>query len=152
MALNPSFSLNFTVRDRSGEAARFTWSTAAPIDQETLPTTISDWENSFAAICDGVLTNRNVVVAKKLSNTAYSADGQREEKWLVTYQDNVTLAVYQTELPCRKNSVKPPVNNDDVDLTVAPWVVFKTKTEAAFVSPDGNAITILKVTLVGRNN
>lgn len=151
MARNPNYSYNFSMIDRSGESARFTINTPDLGAIDVIPTLVTDFQTALTAVADGLVTNISTVGARKITNAAFSTDGQREEKWLLTYQDNTTFALYQTEIPCRKASVKPPQGTDDVDLAVAPWPAFKTAFEALATSPDGNGVTLLKVTLIGRN-
>lgn len=157
MARNPDTTATFTYVDRSGEGARISVSPSdALLEDITKPnvpvgSVAANFLAALASIADGQIVRRSVTTTVKLSNAAYAAEGQREERWLVVYQDNVTFALYSFEIPCRKASVKPPANQDEVDLTVAPWVNFKTATEAAVVSPDGNPITVLMVKLIGRN-
>lgn len=151
MARNPQQSINFSGVDRSGENFRFGGYVDVLIDMNDLPAIVTDFNTSLGLVADGAYTSIGETSIVKLSNQKYSTDGQREERWLCSYQDNISLQIFQMEIPCRKASVKPPVNLDTVDLTVAPWVDFKTRFQALFVSPDGEAITLLEVRLVGRN-
>lgn len=157
MARNPDETVSLTMVDRSGEGARIQIAPSAALKQDitsvTLPaeSVAAEFINAINSVADGLIVRRSLTTSVKLTNAAAAAEGQREERWLVVYEDNVTKALYSFEIPCRKSTVKPPQGRDDVDLTVDPWIQFKTKVQAAVVSPDGNAITILAVRLIGRN-
>lgn len=152
MARNPGYQYTVSMVDRSGERASFSLGAgAAAMDLATIPTELANLFTAIDTVCDGQRISVNAVVSKRLSTNFTAGDGQREEKWLASYHDSTTLASYQIELPCRKASVKPPVGQDFVDLTASPWSGFKTAFEAAVFSPDGNAVVLDRVTLIGRN-
>jgi len=121
MARNPTYGYNVSMVDRSGERATFTIPAAAgALDLDTIPTEIATFLNTAVdSVCDGERVNISAIVSKKISNDDHASVGNREEKWLCSYSDNVTLAIYQTELPCRKASVTPPIMTDDVNLSIA---------------------------------
>lgn len=77
---------------------------------------------------------------------------QRETKWLVRYQDNVTMDVYRTEIPCANLSLLGG-HSEFLDITTAlsPGLVFKNAFEAQVVSEDGNPITVLDIQAIGRD-
>lgn len=152
MAVNPSYASNFSIVDRSGEISGFTVNLAAPFDAVTPGTPHTDFVAAVAGVTDGVLLRVNGLASLKVSNVATAPAGQREDKWLCTYQDNVTLALYALELPCRKSALTTVAGTDTVDLGVAPWIAFKTAFETYVKSPDQNATTLLEVRLVGRNS
>lgn len=157
MARNPDVTVSLTYVDRSGEGARVQFAPSDALAEDI--TKVNLPANSVAAnliaalqsVSDGAIVRRSMTTSVKLANTAAANEGQREERWLVVYQDNTTMALYSFEVPCRKANIKPPLGQDNVDLTVAPWTTFKSAVEAAVVSPDGNAITVLAVRLIGRN-
>lgn len=157
MARNPEANFSISLVDRSGEMSRVTF---APSDAfladalDTNPNPTSPAGVFFAAlstVIDGAVLRRSYTQTLRVQNLAFASAGQREERWLVVYEDAVTKALYSFELPCRKSSLQPPVNQDEVDLSVAPWSAFKSAAEAAIVSPDGNAIVIRAIKLIGRN-
>lgn len=157
MARNPDVTVTLTYVDRSGEGARVQVAPSAAllddITKVTLPpsTVAANFVDALQSVSDGMIVRRAATTSVKLSNALSATEGQREERWLVVYQDNVTFSLYSFEIPCRKSSIKPPRNQDEVDLSVAPWPTFKAAVEAAVVSPDGNPITVLMVKLIGRN-
>jgi len=77
-------------------------------------------------------------------------NAQRERKWLVRYTDNVTGVLYRNELPTADLSLLS--GNSDM-ITVFPAGVlldFKNAFQAAVVSPDGNAVTLVSLEHVGK--
>lgn len=151
MARNPQYGINVTMVDRSAEKASFTINTADLTAVDPIPAAVTTFFTQLANVCDGLVVGFNAFGSRKANNSRNSIAGQREDRWLITYQDDVTLALYQTELPCRKNTVVPPEGTDDVVITAAPWADFVTAYEALMRSPDGNAVTVIKITLMGRN-
>lgn len=153
---NPETNFTMTVVDRSGEISRFSFTPSADFLSAdplggTPGATAANLYSAVASLIDGVTIRRSLNTTRKISNSPYASAGQREEKWLVVFQDNVSLDLYTLELPCRKPSLQPPVNSDEVDLTAAPFSTFKAAFEAAALSPDGNAVTVLSIRLIGRN-
>lgn len=157
MAVNPAHSINFSMVDRSGEPTGFSVNLDAPFDtvDTSTNTGYADFLTALGTISDGIILRLNASSSRKLSNAAYAGAGQREEKWLCTYSDVTTLAIYALEIPCRKQSgtgILPPVGQDAVDLSASVWALFKTAFEAFVKSPDQNDVNLLEVRLVGRNN
>lgn len=152
MAINPRNTFSSTRVDRSGE--RSSWSVGiadTEVDISTPSAELQALLTSVEAVCEGVQVSQSLSHINKLTNVDFATTGQREHKWLVVYEDDVTLGVYKTELPCRDVAIQPPTGNDKVDLTVAPWVAFKAAWEAAVLTPDGNGNNLLYVELVGRS-
>lgn len=152
MALDPSYTLTMSYKDRSGESTSWSVPTdathAAAGDGDTDFTAL---ETATNALIDGVLVRENWTQTHRTGNLKHSAAGQREQKYLVTYEDIVTLVPYSFELPCRKVSIDPPVNTDEYDISVSPFAAYKTALEAYAVSPDGNGIRLISVRLIGKN-
>jgi len=151
MPRNPQVTYGFSMQDQSAETGRVQVYTAVPEDLVGgLSTAMSDFMLAVNDVTLGTVTKEQSGEVNKLSNVRIGA-GNREDKMLVSYQDNVTLALYDFELPTRDNTLAVVAGTDYYNLAIAPWANFKTKTEAALVSPDGNAITVVSVKLVGRN-
>lgn len=151
MARNPNYYLTLSFIDRSGESARTQFSVADLLAVDPVPASVTTLLNAIVGIADGVIVNWQSSAVFKQGNTSAAAAGQREERWLVVYEDTVTRAIYTNEIPCRKSSVLPPLETDRVDLTTGVWPAFVTAFEAIVRSPDGNAVNILRVQLTGRN-
>lgn len=75
---------------------------------------------------------------------------QRETKWLVSYQDDVTGKKSTRELPGADLALL--VSNEQVmEIASGAGQTLVTALEAEIISDEGNAITVLKITHVGRN-
>lgn len=151
MARNPNYYLTVSFIDRSGESARTQLSVADLLAVDPVPASVTALLNAIVAIADGVIVNWQSSGVWKQGNTSAALIGQREERWLVVYEDTVTKAVYTNEIPCRKSSVVPPLETDRVDLTQGPWPAFVSAFEGVVTSPDGNPVNVLRVQLTGRN-
>lgn len=150
LATNPQTTITVTERDQSGEDGRFQLHVAAPIDMDTLPALFTNLITAIdTELTLGEFVAYNQNTRRRISNVAEGA-GNREDKLLLTYQDNVTLNVYQTELPCRKTTLTTVgVGSDSVPP--ATWAATKIAWDAFVQSIDGNATTLLDVEIVGRN-
>lgn len=150
MATNPQTKITITERDQSGEDGRFSINVAAPIDMDTLPVLFTDLISAIdteLTIGEFVAYNQNTT--RRLSNDA-EGSGNREDKLLLIYQDNVTLKVYNTELPCRATTLTTVgVGSDSVPP--ATWATTKVAWDAFVRSVDGNATELLDVQIIGRN-
>lgn len=150
MASNPQTGIKVTLRDQSGESSAFTINVASPIDMSTLP---AGFTSLITALSDdltlGTFIRYNQTTTRRIVNTA-EGGGNREDKALLIYEDNVTKKVYTAEVPCRKTTLTTAgVGTDSVPP--AEWANVKTAWDAFAKSPDGNATTLLDVKIVGRN-
>ena len=152
MAINPTITLTVSMVDRSGEPTSF----SIPTSEANVVAGFSDvlWDpmqTALAALIDGQIQRWSGTFTTRVSNVTPASAGQREQKFLVSYQDDVTLAKYSFELPCRKVSLDPPLNTDEYVLTAAPFAAFVAALEGYALSPDGNAITVTSIRLMGKN-
>lgn len=87
------------------------------------------------------------------SNQAAPTDtwAQRELKWRVDYTDDVSGKPYHFTIPMADTALLDPNNRGFADPTDADVITFTTNAEAYVLSPEGNAITIQQIVLVGRN-
>jgi len=149
----------FTFKDSSKETSTVSFNLAdIAADGSNYAAIVADADAIQAAllgVCDGTLVERGIVTERtRVSNIVPTDGSERERKWLVTYEDDTTKAVYTSTLPNRKIDSMPISNGTDfVDLS-------GTDTErdaliAAFntnvVSPDGDNATIISIMRVGRN-
>ena len=78
---------------------------------------------------------------------------QREAGCRIFYSDDVTGQVYHVTLPGPdKDNMAMITESDLYDLTDTVLAAVVTALEAGALSPDGNAITVLRAVDVGRNN
>lgn len=107
-------------------------------------------------ITEGLQVKETRLLAQTGSGTgeASSATAQREMKWLITYEDDITSVRYQREIPCpllTGGKLLPGIEGL-ADLTETDIATFKTAFEAIVNSPPGNAVTVISLRHVGRNN
>lgn len=150
MATNPSTKVAITELDQSSEVGKFSIHVAAPIDLDTPDPLLVAFVSAIdTELIDGINLSYIQTTTRRIQN-AGQGTGNREDKLLMTYQDNVTLKIYQIEMPCRKPTLTVAGANTD-SLDPADWSATKTAFEALATSIDGNAVTLLDVEIVGRN-
>lgn len=153
MAINPAFGVTVSMRDRSGEPT--SWSvntTEARLADGAAGSEFIALGLATISLINGTVTRQNFTTTHRVSNAKFAAAGQREEKFLVSYEDQVTLVPYSFELPCRDTTLIPPANTDEYDLSLAPFAAYVTALEAFAVSPDGNTINVTSIRLMGKNS
>ena len=158
--INPATVASATVVDRSGELSKTSFNldpdlwlawVADPTAGGPENTRVTAFTAAWNGICDGTRIRRHLTRSYRASNVANASAGQREERWLVTYEDTSTNAIYTMELPCRKQTLQPDEGTDFVDITEAPFSTFVTALEDVALSPDGNPINVLSIRIMGRN-
>jgi hypothetical protein len=82
-------------------------------------------------------------------SAATRGQGNREDKLELRYTDNVTFTIYTMEVPCRQGDLTTSEGSDL--LPTDDWAATKTAFEAVVRSPDGNAVTLQSVRIIGRN-
>ena len=150
--------MTFSQNDYSGESTVMTVNVpvinAANFDaQESLHAAL---EVTIELVTIGSKVKRQKII-EDLGSGGFASDteAQREMKWLISYHDNSFPArKLSVELGCADvidvDLLQP--NSDIADLTDADWVTFVTNFEALVVAPyTGNAVTLDRITLVGRN-
>lgn len=151
MARNPDNQITLSTKDQSGEATGFTIHVASgPLDLTTTPAALT---TLITALDDELLAwtpwKYTGTIPKKLGNPVVGA-GNREDKLELKYHDTVTLVAYTVEVPCRKGLLNTEVGSDLIPEATYPNT--KTAFEAYVKSPDGNAVVLDAVRIVGRNN
>lgn len=162
---------SFTLRDYSRETASVGFNTGA-ITAVSIAGTLTQFgtlRTAIEGITNGVMAAEALYVARtKLSNLpATDPLAQRENKWLITYEDSTQFfddpvnaipnagykGVFNIEVPTADlEAVTMVPNTDDADLTAAPMSTFITAFEAIARSPYGGAVNVTRVEFVGRNN
>ncbi|MCK4958112.1 MAG: hypothetical protein KAT00_01905 [Planctomycetes bacterium] len=150
--------MTYSQNDYSGESTVLTVSVsdinAANFDaQETLHAAL---ETAIELVVIGAKVKRQKII-EDLGAGGFAADteAQREMKWLISYHDNSFPArKLSVEMGCA-DTIDPDLlvaNSDMAELSDADWVSFITAFEAVVVAPyTANAVTIDRITLVGRN-
>jgi len=153
MARNPTIDYSLTYVDQSGEKSTTGFQITAPVDLTAWPDTdYAALEAAIAGVTNGLLTARRSGETMNVSNAKVGPAGaNREDKILITMQDDTTLVPYSFTLPCRDNTLNPVSGTDYYNLSVTPWSTLKSAVELVWRSPDGNAGTMESAKLVGRN-
>lgn len=93
------------------------------------------------------ITARNILISSAPAGSVYA---QVELKWQLTYTDAVTGKQWQREIPTPDLTLLV-AGTDLMNITAGAGLAYKTAFEAVAVSPDGNAVTLNSVRVVGRN-
>lgn len=149
MARNPDYKISFNGKDQSDEPWTFMLHTADLVTVATAPALVTNLQTALDAELHTGLDISNYITqgVRKVNNSL--SEGNREDKVEYTYQDNVTLALYQVEIPIRTGGIVTAEGSDVIPA--AQWADTKTAMEA-FRSKDGNAITVLEARLIGRSS
>jgi hypothetical protein len=150
MARNPDNKISANTVDQSGEPTGFSIHVASgALDLSSVPAGLT----AIITALDTELVDWTPItyvgnITRRLS-TDTVGEGNREDKVELKYFDNVTLKPYTVEVPCRKGTLATSPGSDLVPE--ATWADTKTAFEAYAKSPDGNAVTLSQVRIVGRN-
>lgn len=155
MPINPQHSGSFTFLDYSEEKSTMSFF-FGPITALTIAdflTEFGDLRTATDAITIGTLIQDSWTGdTTKYNNIAPSdVDAQRERKFLVTYEDSTTFALYRVEIPTADFTGRLVAGTDDVNLAntqVAAWI---TAYEQLCRSPEGNAVNVIGIRAVGRS-
>ena len=153
MARNPSYTVSATVVDQSGEKGLITINTAAAVDISTgLPTLYSNFLTAVETelLAAGLIVTQHTAGSVRRADSALVGFGNREDKVELKYVDTVTFRVYTMELPCRRADLATVPGSDLIPE--ATWADTKTAFDAFVRSPDGNAVSLQQVRLIGRNS
>lgn len=150
MSRNPDNKFTFGTLDQSSEATGFQIHIASgAIDLSTIPAGAADLITDLdTELVDWTAVTYTVTSTRRLSTVSVGA-GNREDKLELKYFDNVTFKPYTVEVPCRKGTLATETGSDLIPA--ATWTATKASFEAYVKSPDGNAVTLSQVRLIGRN-
>lgn len=112
-------------------------------------------ETAFLAAVSGVTLGTNIQWAKSkvttLSLDPGPAGAQRELKWRVDYHDATSLGRYRFEIGCADQDQLDPNDRKHAHIGDAGVVdALVTAIENYVLSPDGGAVVVDEITLVGR--
>lgn len=145
-----------SVKDHSGESSKFSIRTdeVTAANYDAITTLMETLRDATLDITLGLHVsdswgNRNQVGAS--NGVAPEPESRRETKFLVSYSDDVNFALGSMELPCANVADYAQSGTDEVDLGNSEIAAFVTALEAVHRSTYGNAITVQKITIVGRN-
>lgn len=150
MARNPDNRWTFNTFDQSSEPSSFSVHAAAgAMDLSTVPAAVTALITALdTELVNWTAISYNANISRRLS-TALVGMGNREDKVELQYVDNTTFRRYTTEVPCRQGTLETESGSDLIPA--ATWTATKTAFEALAKSPDGNAVTLAAVRLIGRN-
>lgn len=150
MARNPDNKFTFSTLDQSSEPTGFQIHIASgAMDLSTIPAGATAIVTALdAELVDWTPVSYTMNSTRRLSTTAVG-EGNREDKLEFKYFDNTTFKPYTVEVPCRKGTLATETGSDLIPP--ATWPDTKTAFEAYAKSPDGNAVTLAQVRLIGRN-
>lgn len=108
---------------------------------------------AIQAMVIGELNRERIVLSDTLASSAPATSplAQRENKWLVRYQDTVTHRIFKTELPTADLSLLAG-NSEFLNLAADEGAAFKSAFEAIAATVDGNPCTVISVQFVGRSS
>lgn len=151
-------SVSFTLRDYSNETSVHSVDipnlTAANFDAYVAAAgLIPDYYDALDGIVLGNIGSerisaRDILISQVPAGSVYA---QVELKWLVFYSDDVTSQIYRREIPTPDLTLLV-AGTDLMNIASGAGLAWKTAFEALVVSPVGNAVSVVKVQLVGRNN
>lgn len=145
-------SFSFTLQDWSSEKSTVTVRPKQFADNPAYSAAELDFRGAINQVSNmsatGLVRSETVI----LSPAAVTQAAQRELKLLVRYRDTVTSKIYRVAVPgADLTAVTLLAGTDLVDLVTSPMNTFVTRFEAFVASPDGNAVEIVDVRVVGRN-
>lgn len=152
--------LPFTLVDYSGEKSVVTFRCAAILaDGTNWPTVVSGVGSSRALLGAALntMTNMNETMSgiyvpyAKGSGTLPAEGADRELALRLIYEDDVTKIPYRIDIPAPIDGIWK-TNSDELDLEDVIVAAFILVFEAHVLSPDGNAVTVLRGYKVGRRN
>jgi len=152
----PSARHTLSYLDYSNESSSFTVSAELRDDTNF---------DAQVTLSDALITATNALTLGNLNNQFFTQGewslaslpsdvlAQRENKWLVKYEDATTGKKYNVELPTADlANGHLQTNSDEANLADAEWVAFIAAFEAYAVAPDtGNAVNFISARFVARN-
>lgn len=160
-----------SLRDFDGEISTTSFNTGA-ITAISLPGLLGQWDDlriATEAITSGLVAEEGLYVFRtRLTNVNPTSQlAQREQKWLVTYEDTTEFfdapvnaipnagyrKIFNLEIGTADLSAVTLLNDTDiVDLATAPVPAWVSAFEAIARSPYGGAVNVVRINHVGRNS
>lgn len=107
------------------------------------------------AITKGVIKNERTVGDNTRLTNVIPLNGERERKWLIRYQDDVTMKLHWFEVPCADFDTLPLMPGSDFvdinDSSNAELVALIAAVNSNMRSEAGNVCTLVSIEGVGRN-
>jgi len=149
-------STNFQITDYSNEKSSF------GVNSTVLTAGNFTAQQALAAALAGAIDDltigeltKQIALVPVLDTPAIPTDpyAQRELKWLVRYQGDVSGKMFSIEIAAPDITGNVVPNTDVADITSTDWAAFVTAFEAYAKSPDdvAEAVTVIDARVVGRN-
>lgn len=156
MPVNPDHRGSFTFQDFSEEKSSFGFH-FGPITVGTIAAFLTQFgalRTATSNIVLGTMTSDQWTgdLTHYVNAAPTDVNAQRERKFLIQYEGTTTHSNYTGTIPTADFTGRLIIGTDDVDLTetdVAAWV---TAFEALCKTPEGEAVNVIGIRAVGRNN
>lgn len=153
-------TIGFTRMDASKEKTVVTLKvqdlTSDGLNYPAILTTQTAIAAAIGGVTDGNMNQQKITASElRLTNVVPTDSSRREMKWEVSYQDNITYDIHEYTFGCADwTNVNRLAQTDFWDLNdpTAEMTAFVDAINADVKSPLGNAITIISIEDVGRNN
>ena len=148
---------SISILDYSGERSTTRFRHATPTDTASLTayqTNVLDISNAIDALVLGTVSRRILQLETQNVSSALPASpsAQRERKLVLFMSDNVTGDIFKSEIGTPDATLLGlSAGSDVVDLGAAAVATLVTEIEAHVLSKNGNAVTVTKGVLAGRN-
>jgi len=149
---NSQYTASF--RDYDGEPSSFRVNSALLTSGNIVAQTAaaSALLTALAGITIGIIAKNQLIAYNTTLSSVLPTNpiAQRESKWLVLSQDNVTHKLFRNEIPTADLTLLTNHSEFITDFTPAALAAFKTAWEAFVLSEDGNACTLISLQAVGK--
>lgn len=155
MAVNPAHFGSFTFKDFSKENSSMTFNFPA-VTALNIAAFLADFGDLRVAT-EAIVLGTLQADSWTGDRTKYSAEpptdvnAQRERKFLVVYEDTVTLTPGRIEIPTADFTDRLVDDTDLVDLTDTEIVAWIAAFETLARTDDGNTLNVVEIRAVGRN-
>ena len=144
--------------DQSAERTSWSLNLRDTVDIEAttadpLLTALSTAVGAFMELGDTLgYAGSQLLISAPTAHSKQNSAGNREDKFLLEYHDDITAQKFVATIPMRKSGVNPPPGSDYIDIATGVGAALKTAFDAVVVAPvTGNTATLDAIKLVGRN-
>jgi len=150
----PTNQLTVSFLDASKEGASSQMNAQQLATNGDYVTAVNNLVTGMQGITNGTVLADESFLVNRRSNAVPAQPAARETKLLVSYEDNVTLKRYSVTVPTLDTSAVVFLGQtDDIDPAGNTATTdFVTAFEAIVASPAGNAVSVVALKRVGRNN
>lgn len=115
-------------------------------------TAVQALRNAIGGITLGTVSSDDLTALSTFISRTPPTDkaAQRESKWLVRYEDDVTHKIYRNEIPTADQALLSGNSDLITSFPVGVLGTFKSAFEAIVRSPANNSVTVLSLQFVGK--